>query len=129
MGSFVADPALAFGTGHDLTSVDAVIVAEIVPVDVPVRVMDAFPPECLDDTAAAAVDAVVLELHNRAGAKGTFRLEIASKGRNRRHHDNDLEVFIVYVSTQDTIDDGFADLVVNRSLLVGGGCDEELPRG
>lgn len=98
MGSFVVDFVFVFGMGYDLIFVDVVIVVEIVLVDVFVRVMDVFFFECFDDIVVVVVDVVVLEFYNCVGVKGIFRFEIVSKGRNCRYYDNDLEVFIVYVS-------------------------------
>jgi hypothetical protein len=63
-GFLVGNPTILLGTGHDGAGVDAVVVAQVVEVDVLVRVLDTRVSQSLDDAVAAEVEEVGVELKN-----------------------------------------------------------------
>lgn len=125
-GIFVIDTAFVLHPAHGRGNVDAVVVAKVVEGDVSSRVIDALLLQRFHDAVAASVDGVVLELHDAACTQGTVGLQVASKGRNSGHENDDTEVFARLVGSNNAINDCPANLVVDRVLLVRRSRNEEL---
>jgi len=69
---------------------------------------------------------IKLTLHDGSSAQCFVELQISSKGRYGRNHDDHLVLLAISGSTNDALNHGRTDLVLDRLLLIAGSSDEEL---
>ena len=69
---------------------------------------------------------IKLTLHDGSSAQCFVELQISSEGRYCRNHDNHLVLLAISGSTNDTLNHGRANLVLDRLLLIAGGGNKEL---
>jgi len=69
---------------------------------------------------------IKLTLHDGTSAQCFVELQVSSEGRYCRNHDNHLVLLAISGSTNDALNHGRTDLVLDRLLLISGSSDEEL---
>lgn len=121
----VVDAALPLYGREKSSVVDAIVISQIVETDVLHRV-EPFLGDQLHDTLPASVDRVILELHNSASTQSFVITQVTSKARHRGNNNDDLVLLTSSGSTQNALDNGSTDLVLDRSLRISRGRDEEL---
>jgi hypothetical protein len=73
----------------------------------------------------STADGFVLVVHDRPSTRRSIVAQITSESRNGRDNNDDPELAALFTCAHASIDDGPADLIVNRVLLVAGGSDCE----
>lgn len=121
----VVNAALVLRCRHQPGIVDPIVVAKVVESNV-VHGVEAFLGNQLHDAVAAAVNGIVLELHDSPSAESLVVPQVSSKARHRGNHDDDLVLLTSTGSTQDTFHNGGANLVLHWALRVTRCCNEKL---
>lgn len=105
--------------------VDSVVAAQVEDEDVLFRI-ETGSPDLAINRLLAAVDGLVLVVHDGASACRCVVAKITSETRNGWDDDDNTELATLLGSANASISNRTTDLVVHRCLLLPGGSNEEL---